>query len=171
MMLFLDLIDGFGSNHQIIVAVSFVLLLFYLHHTLTQTDIPRIAGIKEIPGALPITGHLLALGDDHATVCEKWWRDYKQSIFQIRLGNTRAVVVNSFDDCRKMLVGHQSAVIDRPKVRQTPPDKMSLLTTSSYTPSMASFLQRKASRLGRHRGTRAARTSVKLLARLWDVQR
>lgn len=116
MMLFLDLIDGFGSNHQIIVAVSFVLLLFYLHHTLTQTDIPRIAGIKEIPGALPITGHLLALGDDHATVCEKWWRDYKQSIFQIRLGNTRAVVVNSFDDCRKMLVGHQSAVIDRPKL-------------------------------------------------------
>jgi len=36
------------------------------------------------------------------------------SVFQIRLGNTRAVVVNSFDDVKRMLVGHQSAVIDRP---------------------------------------------------------
>lgn len=47
---------------------------------------------------------------------QKWWRQYKQSVFQIRLGNTRAVVVNNFDDCKKMLVGRQSAVIDRPKL-------------------------------------------------------
>lgn len=47
---------------------------------------------------------------------QKWWRKYKHSVFQIRLGNTRAVVVNSFDDCRKMMLGHQSAVIDRPKL-------------------------------------------------------
>jgi phenylacetate 2-hydroxylase len=80
----------------------------------TATDIPYIKGIPEVPGALPITGHLLALGEDHATVCESWWRKYKQSVFQIRLGNTRAVVVNSFDDAKRMLIGHQSAVIDRP---------------------------------------------------------
>lgn len=79
-----------------------------------STDIPKIKGIPEVPGAIPIFGHLLKLGDDHATVCEKWWRRYGQSVFQIKLGNTRAVVVNSFDDARKMLVGHQSAVIDRP---------------------------------------------------------
>lgn len=35
-------------------------------------------------------------------------------MFQIRLGNTRAVVVNSFEDCKKMMLGHQSALIDRP---------------------------------------------------------
>lgn len=35
-----------------------------------KTDIPKIKGLFEIPGALPITGHLLELGDDHATVCE-----------------------------------------------------------------------------------------------------
>lgn len=34
------------------------------------TDIPKIQGIPEIPGALPIVGHLLELGDDHASVCE-----------------------------------------------------------------------------------------------------
>lgn len=82
----------------------------------TATDIPHIKGMFEIPSALPITGHLLALGPDHASVCEKWWRQYKQSVFQIKLGNTRAVVVNSFEDAKRMLIGNQSAVIDRPKL-------------------------------------------------------
>jgi phenylacetate 2-hydroxylase len=80
----------------------------------SSTDIPSIKGIPEVPGAVPIFGHLLNLGDDHASVCEKWWRQYRQSVFQIKLGNTRAVVFNSFDDVKKVLVGHQSAVIDRP---------------------------------------------------------
>lgn len=44
---------------------------------LTATDIPYIRGIPEIPGALPVVGHLLGLGDDHATVCEKWWKKHK----------------------------------------------------------------------------------------------
>lgn len=79
-----------------------------------MTDIPNIKGIPEIPGALPIVGHLLQLGPDHATVCEGWWRKYRQSVFQIRLGNTRAVVVNSFEDAKQMLIGNQTAVIDRP---------------------------------------------------------
>lgn len=43
-------------------------------------------------------------------------RQYKHSVYQIKLGNTRAVVVNSFDDCKKMLLGHQNALIDRPKL-------------------------------------------------------
>lgn len=80
------------------------------------TDIPHIAGLPEIPGAIPVFGHLLKLGEDHASTCEKWWRQYNHSVFQIKLGNTRAVVVNSFDDCKKMLLGHQNAVIDRPKL-------------------------------------------------------
>ncbi|RMY75964.1 hypothetical protein D0863_02251, partial [Hortaea werneckii] len=80
----------------------------------TRTSPSKISGICEIPGALPIVGHLFHLGDDHASVCEKWWRTYKHSVFQIRLGNTRAVVVNSFEDCKRMLIGHQSASIDRP---------------------------------------------------------
>lgn len=83
---------------------------------MTYTDIPHIKGLPEIPGAIPVAGHLLRLGEDHATTCEKWWRQHGWSVFQIRLGNTRAVVVNSFEDCRKMLVGHQSALIDRPKL-------------------------------------------------------
>ena len=51
-----------------ILILSLLLALFY--HLSTKTDIPKIKGIPEIPGALPIVGHLLHLGDDHATVCE-----------------------------------------------------------------------------------------------------
>ncbi|PWY70503.1 cytochrome P450 [Aspergillus heteromorphus CBS 117.55] len=81
------------------------------------TDIPHIKGIPEIPGAIPVFGHLRQLGDDHASVCERWWKQYGHSVFQIKLGNTRAVVFNSFEDCRSVLLGrHQNALIDRPKL-------------------------------------------------------
>lgn len=83
---------------------------------MTRTDVTYIRGIPEIPGALPVTGHLTQLGEDHATVCEKWWRQYGFSVFQIRLGNTRAVVVNSFDDCKNILVKNSQGLIDRPKL-------------------------------------------------------
>ena len=83
---------------------------------MTRTDIPYIRGLPEIPGALPVTGHLTQLGEDHATVCEKWWRRYGDSVFQIRLGNTRAVVVNSFEDCKNILIRNSQGLIDRPKL-------------------------------------------------------
>ncbi|KAJ5673322.1 hypothetical protein N7507_002449 [Penicillium longicatenatum] len=92
------------------------LLIFFIYKYTLATDIPHIKGLPEIPGSVPVFGHLLKLGDDHASICEKWWRQYGHSVFQIKLGNTRAVVVNSFEDCRKMLLGHQNAIIDRPKL-------------------------------------------------------
>lgn len=104
-----------SANHNVAFWIlGLVGVIYGLYRWSTSTDIAKIEGIPEIPGALPITGHLLELGEDHATVCEGWWRRYGQSVFQIRLGNTRAVVVNSFEDAKRMLVGHQSAVIDRP---------------------------------------------------------
>ncbi|KAJ5688861.1 hypothetical protein N7462_003253 [Penicillium macrosclerotiorum] len=114
---------GLENEASILGAVNWICflgvipVLFYLiwKWTLT-TDISHIKGLPEIPGAVPVFGHLLKLGDDHASVCERWWREYGHSVFQIKLGNTRAVVVNSFDDCRKMLLGHQNAIIDRPKL-------------------------------------------------------
>ncbi|CAK7236028.1 hypothetical protein SBRCBS47491_009496 [Sporothrix bragantina] len=101
---------------SVLTAVAVIALTYVLYTVMYATDIPFIKGIPEIPGAVPVFGHLLKLGDDHATICEKWWRQYGHSVFQIKLGNTRAVVVNSFDDCKRMLIGHQNAVIDRPKL-------------------------------------------------------
>ncbi|XP_014559317.1 hypothetical protein COCVIDRAFT_24294 [Bipolaris victoriae FI3] len=104
-----------ASDHVVSIAVVTV-ALFVVYKLLTRTDISYIQGIPEIPGALPITGHLTQLGDDHATVCEKWWRQYGFSVFQIRLGNMRAVVVNSFEDCKKILMSNPQGLIDRPKL-------------------------------------------------------
>ncbi|KAF5000111.1 hypothetical protein FDECE_11273 [Fusarium decemcellulare] len=100
----------------VLTAAIVVVLTYVLYNVMYATDIPHIKGMPEIPGAVPVFGHLLKLGEDHASTCEKWWRQYKHSVFQIKLGNTRAVVVNSFDDCKKMLLGNQNAVIDRPKL-------------------------------------------------------
>ncbi|EFX01334.1 phenylacetate 2-hydroxylase [Grosmannia clavigera kw1407] len=100
----------------IATAVAVVVLTYVLYNVMYATDVPHIKGMPEIPGAVPVFGHLLKLGEDHATTCEKWWKQYGHSVFQIKLGNTRAVVVNSFDDCKKMLLGNQNAVIDRPKL-------------------------------------------------------
>ncbi|TVY43275.1 Phenylacetate 2-hydroxylase [Lachnellula occidentalis] len=108
------LFAGLPVEYIVLICVGGALYLGY--KLLTTTDIPYIKGIPEIPGAIPMFGHLLKLGDDHATTCEGWWKQSGHSVFQIKLGNTRAVVVNSFEDCKKMLVGHQSALIDRPKL-------------------------------------------------------
>ncbi|CZT17189.1 related to cytochrome P450 phenylacetate 2-hydroxylase [Ramularia collo-cygni] len=104
------------SLRRAILITGLSTILWLIWKWSTATDIPKIKGIFEIPGALPITGHLLELGDDHASVCESWWHKHSQPIFQIRLGNTRAVVFNSFSACKKILLNHQSAVIDRPKL-------------------------------------------------------
>ncbi|CAH0036954.1 unnamed protein product [Clonostachys rhizophaga] len=112
-------LNGFIGNQNagpLFTAVGVILFSYLLYQVAFATDIPYIKGLPEIPGAVPIFGHLLSLGEDHASSCEKWWRQYNQSVFQIKLGNTRAVVVNSFDDCKKMLLGNQNAVIDRPKL-------------------------------------------------------
>ncbi|TID19077.1 cytochrome P450 [Venturia nashicola] len=107
-------LDIFQQKPALIWASILITFGYALWKYLTATDIPFIKTLFEPPGALPIVGHLFSLGDDHATICERWWHQYKHSVFQIRLGNTRAVVVNSFEDCKRMLIGHQSAVIDRP---------------------------------------------------------
>ncbi|KAH9909915.1 cytochrome P450 [Xylariomycetidae sp. FL2044] len=109
-----DMVSGI-SKSQAFIALT-VLFTVVLYKLATSTDVPYIKGIPEVPGAVPIFGHLLKLGDDHASVCEKWWKQGYGSVFQIKLGNRRAVVFNSFEDCKRALVGHQSAMIDRPKL-------------------------------------------------------
>ncbi|KAG9558729.1 phenylacetate 2-hydroxylase, partial [Aureobasidium melanogenum] len=108
--------DVLRMNSVYIAGAASICLVVLLVSWAYGTDIKHIKGIPEIPGALPVFGHLLKLGEDHASSCEKWWRQYNQPVFQIKLGNTRAVVFNSFDACRDILVKHHNAVIDRPKL-------------------------------------------------------
>lgn len=101
---------------KIAVIAIIVLAAFLINKFCYETDIKKIKGIPEIPGAKPVFGHLLSLGDDHASVCEKWWREYNWPVFQIKLGNIRAVVINSWDEVNKMVTKTKTNLIDRPQL-------------------------------------------------------
>ncbi|KAI8297350.1 Phenylacetate 2-hydroxylase [Colletotrichum sp. SAR11_240] len=101
---------------SIITTITILLISYFVYNAAFGTDIPFIKGLPEMSGSIPVFGHLLKLGEDHASTCENWWRQGNPSVFQIKLGNTRAVVFNSFKDIRQLLIGHQNAVIDRPKL-------------------------------------------------------
>lgn len=88
---------------------------YLLYSVLYGTDIPFIKGIPRLPVTnLPLFGHLIALGEDHATACQRWAKQYKLDVFQMRMGNRRAVVFNTFDVCKELLLQKQTATIDRP---------------------------------------------------------
>lgn len=74
-----DIISAIEPFRTQLLLLALCVGLYGLYTWSTQTDIPYIHGLPEIPGALPITGHLLSLGEDHATVCEKWWRKWVSS--------------------------------------------------------------------------------------------
>ncbi|ODV91549.1 hypothetical protein CANCADRAFT_72821 [Tortispora caseinolytica NRRL Y-17796] len=76
------------------------------------TDVPRIKGLPEVPG-WPIVGNLFQLGENHAVVYKKWAENYGP-VFQVRLGNKRVVIANTFESVRKLWIDNQSALISRP---------------------------------------------------------
>lgn len=96
----------------LVVPVTATLVFFYFQFF--YVDTPVIEGIPEIPGAELIAGHVYQIGDDHATTLEQWSLKYKWPVFQIRMGQRRAVVLNSFESAREWMVKNQSATSDRP---------------------------------------------------------
>ena len=66
------------------------LLVFFVVRYLNSSDTPKIKNLPEIPG-VPLFGNLLQLGTDHATVAQKWAKQYGP-VFQTRLGNRVSIV-------------------------------------------------------------------------------
>lgn len=92
----------------IIACISYVYVRFY------YVDFGSVRGIPEVPGGSWLHGHLHMLGKDHATAAEKWSKEHQMPIFQMRLGNRRAIVLNTFEAARDWIVLNQSATVDRP---------------------------------------------------------
>lgn len=86
--------------------------LTYLHFF--YVDLPKIPNLPEIPGGGLLSGHLYALGNDHATTAQRWAVQYGWPVYQFQMGYRRAVMINSFEDARQWLVKNQSATVDRP---------------------------------------------------------
>ncbi|CUM65667.1 uncharacterized protein PRCAT00003315001 [Priceomyces carsonii] len=73
----------------------------------------KIKGMVLIPG-LPIVGNTFQLINNPAKKCIEWSKKYEASIFQIRLGIKRIVVVNSFEDVQNIWLKNSRATNSRP---------------------------------------------------------
>ncbi|RDL41626.1 Cytochrome P450 [Venustampulla echinocandica] len=89
-------------------------LFIWIYNHAFGTDLPKLAGIPELPGSKPFYGHLKVLGNDHASAFQKYGEEQKADIVQARLGNRRIVVLNSFEAAQDWFVRNASATIDRP---------------------------------------------------------
>jgi len=98
--------------------ISSIFLLIPYQYQAFSSNIPKISGIAEVSGALPFIGHLAPLGGrtakNDSSVYSEWSRELKTDLFQLRLGNQRTLVANSFHTIRDFWIGHINDLIDRP---------------------------------------------------------
>ncbi|KAH8886244.1 putative cytochrome P450 phenylacetate 2-hydroxylase [Thozetella sp. PMI_491] len=93
------------------VAVSAALAVLVLN-LWDSTDIPFIKHLPSVPG-LPIVGNLIQLGTEQPRRLADLSKRYGP-VFQIRLGNKRFVVANSFESVKQLWINNQSSLISRP---------------------------------------------------------
>ncbi|KAI1344644.1 cytochrome P450 [Xylariaceae sp. FL0016] len=83
-----------------------------------KSDFARVAGIPEVPFALPFVGHLHQLGGrsgkNDATVFTDWGKGLRSSVFQCVLGNQRTIVVSDWATMKDLWVGQSHSLLDRP---------------------------------------------------------
>jgi phenylacetate 2-hydroxylase len=91
--------------HPIVLAAILSVIGYVVYKTAFGTEQPRIKGLPEIPG-VPIFGNLIQMGDHHALKCKEWAAKYGP-VFQIRLGNKRVVVANSFRAVKELWIDNQ----------------------------------------------------------------
>lgn len=70
-----------------VAGLAILLFLISLIRYLTRTDVPKIKGLPQIPGGIPLFGNLLQLGDCHPRVARGWAEKYGWPVFQTRLGD------------------------------------------------------------------------------------
>ncbi|MCJ1399901.1 hypothetical protein MMC11_003104 [Xylographa trunciseda] len=94
------------------IGFAIAAVLFFAIRYFNRTDVAKIKGIPEIPG-VPIFGNLLQLGNEHAKVAGAWVKQYGP-VFQVRMGNKRIILANTFDSVKHLWITNQSALISRP---------------------------------------------------------
>ena len=87
-------------------------LIYFSVKYFDVTDVPKIDGLPEAPG-WPIFGSLFELGSDHSAALARLSKTLGP-VFQIRMGNRRIIIANSFDSIRELWIKNQSSLISRP---------------------------------------------------------
>ncbi|CAF3351029.1 unnamed protein product [Rotaria sp. Silwood2] len=96
----------------LVVWIGVVIIIWLLFKIFNSTDVPKINGLPEASG-WPIFGSLFELGDNHSLALLKLAKRLGP-VFQIRMGNKRIVVANSYDSIRELWIRNQSLLISRP---------------------------------------------------------
>ncbi|RDW82622.1 cytochrome P450-9 [Coleophoma cylindrospora] len=94
-----------------LIALAIIIYMKYFY-----VDFEHIKGLPEVPNGSLVSGHLYKLGNDHASTAQKWAQTHAWPVYQIRLGNRRAIILNSFDAAREFIVSRQTATCDRPRL-------------------------------------------------------
>ena len=89
-----------------------IVALLVVFKYLDSTDIPKIIGLPEASG-WPIFGSLFQLGANHAKTLSQM-AEKLGPVFQVRMGNKRVIVANSYDSIKELWVKNQAALISRP---------------------------------------------------------
>jgi phenylacetate 2-hydroxylase len=97
---------------MVFVWIGIIIIIWLVVKLLNSTDVPKIVGLPEAPG-WPIFGSLFELGENHSLALSKMSKSLGP-VFQVRMGNKRIVVANSFDSIREFWIRNQSSLISRP---------------------------------------------------------
>jgi phenylacetate 2-hydroxylase len=97
---------------MVLVWIGVIFVVCILLKLLDSTDIPKIHGLPEARG-WPIFGSLFELGENHHAAFSKMVKKLGP-VFQVRMGNRRIVVANSYDSIKELWTKNQSALISRP---------------------------------------------------------
>ena len=97
---------------MVFVWIGIVIIICLVFKLLDSTDVPQITGLPEAPG-WPIFGSLFHLGENHSLALSKMASELGP-VFQVRLGNKRIVLANSFDSIKELWIRNQSSLISRP---------------------------------------------------------
>ncbi|EXJ94377.1 hypothetical protein A1O1_02771 [Capronia coronata CBS 617.96] len=107
------------ADWALISGVAFLLMALLLLKLAYSTDIPKISGIPELPGAKPFIGHLHlhagASGENDAMLWSRWGEKLNTDLLQVKLGNRRIVIANSFNMVRDLFVRNAAQTSARPR--------------------------------------------------------
>ncbi|RDW85998.1 hypothetical protein BP5796_04323 [Coleophoma crateriformis] len=118
-----DLVLGLRQAEQYfsiptITAISLTLLILFFGREAYRTDFPKVPNIPEEPNWYPFVGHLGALGgrkkENDATVFSRWGKQLSSGIFQIRIGDQRAIIVGSWSAVKDIFITQNNSILDRP---------------------------------------------------------
>ncbi|KAI1802920.1 cytochrome P450 [Daldinia bambusicola] len=97
---------------QSLIIGSLLTVLLYLVGNEILRSRSRIAGLKG-PRGLPFFGNLLDIWSNAALKYEEWAKEYGD-VYQVQLGNSTVVVVNSAATAKELFISNSQALSSRP---------------------------------------------------------